>query len=249
MITNESGIGGLTAFCATVASTAGLAGGQSITIAGEHSNLEVARIVSVVDATHLTLNAQMYHDTGETLAAGGAQGYGISFLADDIAPGKLLNYYTQPQVTLHKFFPIVASDSTGALLVYTNSAQSYEVSSVGYMANQPNLPATVLSVAMRGTGVSAIVLRNPDQADYNARPPRRLGRARPPLRPRSHLLGPCTTLPAASASYPYPGNGGHTGISIAITNSGVCSAPPKVTLQTTWPTRTASLHSSSPQGH
>ncbi len=234
-ITDEAGIGGLPAFCATVGSTAGLADGESITLSGEHSNLEIARIVHIVDATHLTLNVQHFHGVGENLTGGGAQGYGISFLADDIAPGKLVNY-AQPRVTLHKFFPIVASEASGALLVYVNSASSYEISSMGYMANQPNSPTTVASVTMRGTGVAAVLLRNGDDADYNARPPKALGTGQTTLAPPTVTFsGPCTTLPTALASYPYPGNGGHTGLAVAVTNPGVCSAPPTATLQTAWP--------------
>ncbi len=178
----------------------------------------------------------MYHDTGETLAAGGAQGYGISFLADDIAPGTLLNYYTQPQVTLHKFFPIVASDPTGALLVYTNSIQSYEISTVGYMANQPNTPAIVASVTMRGSAVQAVVLANPDQADYKATPSQALGTGQITLAPpQVTFSGACSIPPTAIASYPYPGNGGSTGLTVTITNPGVCSAPPTVAFQAVWP--------------
>ena len=233
MITTESGTGGFTAFCATVASTAGLHDGDSITIAGFHSNIEITRIVHVVDPTHLTLNAQMYHDKGEYISAGGAQGYGISMLADDIRPGALLNYYTHPKVTLHKFFPILGSDAQGNLYVYTNAAQGHEISSVGYMANHPNQPARGLSVAMERSAVVAVALTNADAADYRATPQGLLGSGQITLAPPTVTFsGSCARLPTAIASYPHSSP---TGLTITVTNPGSCTGVPKASLQSEWP--------------
>ena len=233
MITTESGVGGLTAFCATVGSTAGLHDGDPITIAGFHSNIETTRIVHVVDAQHLTLNAQMYHDKGEYLSAGGAQGYGISMLADDIRPGALVNYHAQPNVILHKFFPILGSDAQGSLYIYTNAAQGHEISSVGYMANHPNQPAAIASVRMKGSAVAAVVLANPNAADYRATPKDLLRTGQTMLAPpKITFAGSCSDLPAAEATYP---RSSPTGLTITITHPGSCSSPPQVTMQTEWP--------------
>ena len=168
--------------------------GQKCAIAGPHSNYEVIKSTHVVDATHVLLNVQAYHDTGEILGCGGASGYALSKTNDDIQVAGLANYFTQPTTVLHKFYPLAGSDSSGNLLLYVNSAKSSDMSSMDYAYNQPLVPATVL-ITTGGGGVAAVTVTNPASVDYTAYTPNMVSSSQYALSAPTLTFGGCSAQP------------------------------------------------------
>jgi hypothetical protein len=119
--TNYDDKGNIVGFCAQVASTSGMSDGTLLFIADSDYQVELTRVIKVIDSTHFTAFFHQPHSIGATVNFGGGVGNCIGADADITPPGTN-NTANNPQYATQRLcYPIVQSLPGDVVTVYTNT--------------------------------------------------------------------------------------------------------------------------------
>lgn len=226
-------------FCATVASTAGMAPGTLIFIADGDYAFEYTRVISVADATHFTAFMRSAHFTGATVNFGGGVGSCIGADVDIIPIGQNSTANNDQYAPQHLCYPIVQSLAGDKVNVYTNieGSDQNNLNTLLPSANTPKVPLTITSPVVVG-GVLTGFTANDTIGNANNYTANNLGTANsghPRTLPVPTVVVNGCTVPPTLKFTPVNANVGVT-FSPSIVNGGSGCGTVTFTIQQSYPT-------------
>lgn len=223
----------LVGYCMSVASTAGFSAtspNDYMFVSDIASTAEYPRIKQIVDGTHILATfVHSRHPYGSPVTTGGGVHQGVTMDADLLPPRTLDTSEWAQFAPAMLTYPIISTPDSTHIEIFTQTAGSNELLTLGYAGNTPTTPMTSIVLTITGgvaTGITSFT--NPN--NYTASP--NMSGGSPYLPAPGYTITGCTVPP--TLKFLLTVTGGATGYVPSIATGGSGCSSPVVTLNNTY---------------